>query len=128
MKLVIVESRYAGDTENNILYARRAVRDCVLLGESPIASHLLFTQPGILQDEIFSERELGIKAGLAWRMVADLQAFYTDIGWSQGMLSALFQCLKEKRELELRALDGPVRLPATLDEDVEIYLKSKIRT
>lgn len=84
-KLVIVESPYAGDIEKNIAYARRAVRDSVLRGEAPIASHLLFTQPGILVDEVPIERQLGIEAGLAWLQVAHMSAVYCDLGISTGM-------------------------------------------
>ena len=56
MSLVIIESPYAGDIKANIAYARRAVRDSLERGEFPIASHLLYTQPGILNDDIPSER------------------------------------------------------------------------
>jgi hypothetical protein len=66
VRRVIVESPFAGDIEANVIYARAAVRDCVLRGEAPIASHLLFTQPGILDDNVPEERALGIEAGLAW--------------------------------------------------------------
>ena len=63
MRLVILESPYAGDIERNVAYARECIRDCLLRGESPIASHLLFTQPGILRDDVPAERELSIAAG-----------------------------------------------------------------
>lgn len=56
MRLVIVESPFAGDVEENIKYARAAVRDCLMRGEAPIASHLLYTQEGILNDDIPEER------------------------------------------------------------------------
>ncbi len=89
MKLVIVESPYAGITieeiERNVKYARACVRDSLGKGEAPIASHLLYTQPGILKDEIPEERTLGIDAGLAWRKVAEASVVYTDIGFSEGM-------------------------------------------
>jgi hypothetical protein len=88
VRLVIVESPYAGDIERNVRYARAAVRDCVLKGEAPIASHLLFTQPGILDDDVPEERALGIAAGLAWKHVADSHVFYVDLGWSRGMQAA----------------------------------------
>lgn len=67
MRLVIVESPFAGDLPKNIAYARAAVRDSLARGEAPIASHLLYTQPGILDDDIPAERQWGIDAGLAWR-------------------------------------------------------------
>ena len=57
MRLVIIESPYAGDIEKNVEYARACVRDSLSRGEAPIASHLLYTQPGILKDEIPSERQ-----------------------------------------------------------------------
>lgn len=87
-RLVIIESPYAGDVEANVAYARRAVRDSLNRGEYPIASHLLYTQPGILDDAIPEQRHLGIAAGLAWRAVADRAVFYTDRGWSSGMKTA----------------------------------------
>ncbi len=85
MRLVIIESPFAGSVEENIDYARRCVRDSLGRGEAPIASHLLYTQPGILRDEVQSERQWGIDAGLAWRAVAELTAVYTDRGVSGGM-------------------------------------------
>lgn len=85
MKLVIIESPYAGDVETNVAYARACVRDSLLRGEAPIASHLLYTQPGILDDDILDERQHGIDAGLAWRAVAQGCVVYTDRGISRGM-------------------------------------------
>lgn len=85
MKLVIIESPFAGDVEANIEYARRCVRDSLSRGEAPIASHLLYTQPGVLRDDVASERQWGIDAGLEWRRVTELSAVYTDRGISKGM-------------------------------------------
>lgn len=85
MKLVIVESPFAGEVEKNIRYARACVRDSLLRGEAPIASHLLYTQDGILNDNIPTERQHGIDAGLAWRTVAQGSVVYTDLGISKGM-------------------------------------------
>lgn len=85
MKLVIIESPFAGDIETNIRYARACVRDSLMRGEAPIASHLLYTQKGILNDDIPAERQHGIDAGLAWRAVANASVVYTDLGVSKGM-------------------------------------------
>lgn len=85
MRLVIIESPYAGDVEANIKYARRCVRDSLSRGEAPIASHLLYTQPGVLDDDKPDERKWGIDAGLAWRAVAQASVVYTDRGVSSGM-------------------------------------------
>lgn len=89
MKRVVLESPYAGDIERNVAYARLCVRHSLLRGESPVCSHLLFTQEGILDDNDPIERKWGIDAGLAWKCVADLQVFYIDYGWSNGMLYGL---------------------------------------
>lgn len=83
MKLVILESPYAGDVQRNTLYARRALKDSLMRGEAPIASHLLY--PQVLDDLIPSERQLGIDAGLAWRKVAEATVVYQDYGISPGM-------------------------------------------
>lgn len=85
MKLVILESPYAGDIEANVAYARACVRDSLSRGEAPIASHLLYTQPGILRDDDPEERQWGIDAGLAWGAVATATVVYTDKGISRGM-------------------------------------------
>lgn len=95
MRRVIVESPYAGKGPwplnvirrlLNIRYARKCVRDAVMRGEAPIASHLLLTQPGILLDRDPDERRMGIAAGLAWTEVCDAAVVYTDRGVSEGML------------------------------------------
>lgn len=85
MRLVILESPYAGHLDGNVAYARRCVRDSLSRGEAPIASHLLYTQPGVLEDSNPSERQWGIEAGLAWLQVAHASVVYTDLGISKGM-------------------------------------------
>lgn len=104
MKLVILESPYAGDVERNVAYARAAMHDCLMKNESPIASHLLYTQPGVLNDLIPEERALGIEAGLQWGKVAEKAVFYVDHGWSSGMKAALERHKKENRPVEIRTL------------------------
>jgi len=92
MRRVIIESPYAGPTpesiEANIAYAKRACMDSLKRGESPLASHLLWTQDGLLLDALASERRLGIDAGHAWLGVAQLVIFYMDRGESPGMKHA----------------------------------------
>lgn len=105
MRRVIIESPYAGDVEANIDYARRAVRDSVLRGEAPIASHLLFTQPGILDDDVPAERQLGIDAGLAWRGVADATVAYADRGVSRGMQYGISAANAAQVPVEYRYID-----------------------
>jgi hypothetical protein len=104
MRLVIIESPYQGDVSANVEYACRCVRDSLARGEAPIASHLLYTQPGILDDTIPSERQWGIDAGLAWRRVADLSAVYTDLGISPGMQYGIDIAKAAGAKIEYRTL------------------------
>lgn len=103
---VIVESPYAGDIERNVDYARAAIRDCILRGEAPFASHLLYTQSGILRDEVPSERELGMTAGWHVMRRANLVAIYTDLGWSSGMKRGLDAAMAAGKPFIERSL-GP---------------------
>jgi hypothetical protein len=104
MKLVIIESPFAGNVQENILYARMAVRDSLLRGEAPIASHLLYTQEGILNDDIKEERQHGIDAGLAWGNVANQTVVYIDKGISRGMEYGIQRAITEGRNIEFRSL------------------------
>ncbi len=106
MRLVIVESPFAGDVETNIKYARACVRDSLLRGEAPIASHLLYTQEGILKDELPNERQHGIDAGLAWRKVAEASVVYVDLGISRGMEYGIESAKNAGLEIEFRQLGG----------------------
>lgn len=105
MKLVILESPFAGDVEANTEYARRCLRDSLLRGEAPIASHLLYTQPGVLDDNIPVERQHGIDAGLAWKKVADKSVVYTDRGVSRGMEYGIAAAESAELPIEYRTFD-----------------------
>lgn len=104
MRLVILESPYAGDVEANVKYARACVRDSLSRGEAPIASHLLYTQPGILCDEIPHERQWGIRAGLAWKKVAEALIVYIDHGISGGMQHGIAAAKKAGIPTEYRSI------------------------
>ena len=104
MRLVILGSPYAGDVAANVEYARRCVRDSLSRGEAPIASHLLYTQSGILDDNDPVERAQGIEAGLAWRTVAEASVVYTDRGISPGMRYGIDAALRAGRPIEFRKL------------------------
>ncbi len=106
MRLVILESPYSGDIEKNVEYARECVRDSLAKGEAPIASHLLYTQEGVLNDDIQEERQLGIDAGLAWRKVAEATIMYIDRGISNGMLYGMGKALASGLPVEQRSLYG----------------------
>ena len=115
MRLVLVESPFAfkhvdlgvravGLTRN-IAYARAACRDCCLRREAPYASHLFYTQPGILDDDA-DERAFGIDAGLSWGASATASMVYRDLGISSGMSYGMRNAEKAGREIVMRTLPG----------------------
>jgi hypothetical protein len=104
MKLVVIESPYAGDVARNLAYLDACIRDCIARGESPYASHKMLTTA--LDDTKPDERAAGIAAGLCWRRVADLRVFYTDLLWSAGMRAAFDLYEREGLLWETRALGG----------------------
>jgi hypothetical protein len=106
VKRVILETPYRGDIDVNISFARACLRDCLLRGESPIASHLLYTQEGVLDDNDADQRRLGIKAGLAWVHVADATVVYTDLGITEGMQQGIDFALDAGREVIMRTLNS----------------------
>lgn len=106
LKLVVLESPFAGDVEANITYARRCVRHCLQMGEAPIASHLLYTQSGILDDNIPAQRILGISAGLSWLKVVAATVVYADLGISQGMRHGIDAAEAAGIPIVLRTIDG----------------------
>lgn len=101
---VIIESPYAGDVENNIKYAKMCMRDSIFRGEFPFASHLLYTQEGILNDDITIERNLGIMAGLEWGKMAEKTVVYTDLGISDGMHFGIKNAIENNRPIEWRKI------------------------
>lgn len=105
---VIVESPYGSPSRlivrRNVLYARAAVRDSLLRGEAPIASHLLYTQDGILDDADPAERAMGITAGLAWRHVASATVVYQDLGITKGMQMGIEAAMSAGIPIEVRVI------------------------
>jgi len=102
---VIIESPFGGDVERNVRYARACMADCLSRGEAPFASHLLYTQPGVLDDSVPEERELGILAGFAWREGART-VVYTDLGVSAGMVQGIHHAQSVGSDIEYRTLGG----------------------
>jgi hypothetical protein len=66
MRLVVIESPYGRNVdgtvatpetiERNVRYLRACMADCLRRDEAPIASHALYTQPGVLDDTKPEER------------------------------------------------------------------------
>ncbi len=114
MKLTIIESPFNAPTargiKRNIEYARACMKDALSRGESPFASHLLYTQPGVLDDKNPEERRLGMQAGFEWtRQCAShitKVAVYTDRGVSGGMEAGIANANASRISLEFRKLGG----------------------
>ena len=112
VKFVDVETPYGSDNEEslrrNLLYARACVRDCLLRGEPPFASHLFYTQPGILDDNIQNERVMGINAGkdLIEALPDIITVVYENLGISKGMQYGIERALKNGRKVEYGVLNN----------------------
>jgi hypothetical protein len=104
IKLVVLESPYAGDVERNLRYGRLCVKDSLMRDESPIASHLLYTQEGVLDDTRPLERRIGIRMGWEWLRVCDYVVAYTDYGITGGIQGGIDLALKLGKQIEFRKI------------------------
>lgn len=122
MKLVIIESPLGNrpdgtrcspeEFERNVQYARACVKDSLLRGEAPFASHVIY--PLVLDDATPEQRRMGMEAGFAWgdaarQVDADffgpsaLRAVYTDRGVTPGMTEGI---QRNGMTVEYRTLGG----------------------
>jgi len=101
---VIVESPFAGGWKN-VLYSRRCVLDSLARDESPYASHLLYTQKGMLDDKVPDQRRRGIAAADGWLEVADHVAVYCDLGITRGMVIGIVKAARLNKPIHLRWID-----------------------
>lgn len=106
---IIIESPYAGDKEailKNENYARAAALSCLEKGEIPFASHILYTQKGILDDTKPAQRRLGIEAGLLFGTICNKSVMFSDLGMTEGMIEGIEKAKKLGREVEIRNVDS----------------------
>ena len=106
LRPVVIESPYDGNIRRHIAYARDAIAHSLARGEAPIASHLLYTQPGILNDDVPAQRELGIGAGHAWIEKADAVIVYDDFGVTPGMQKGIRRAVESDIQVTYRSLPG----------------------
>jgi hypothetical protein len=101
-----VEALAIRQVQRNIRYARACVGDSLKRGEIPFASHLFFTQPGILDDNVLKERLRGINAGkeLIEALPNIRTVVYTNLGISLGMQEGIERAKKNNRMVEYRTL------------------------
>ncbi len=104
-RIVVIESPLAGDVERNIRYLKAAIRDSLLRGEAPMASHGLYAQPGIFDDANAEERKMGMEAGWAFYEIPGVGCVvYVDLGISPGMEAGMQRAREQRVYTELRSL------------------------
>lgn len=110
MELVQIESPYASQhdlvVEFHEWYLAACLRDSLMRGEAPFASHGLYTRRGVLKDRDKDERRMGIEAGFAFRSVTTVTAVYMDLGMTTGMVAGIEDAAKAGRRVEERRLGG----------------------
>jgi hypothetical protein len=117
---VIIETPYANTVTDvvrqHIRYLRACLRDSLLRNEAPFASHAMYTQPGVLSDDVEADRGLGITAGLKWRGCAEKTVVYTDLGISPGMQGGIDLAEHLGQPVEYRQLGENWSEAATVNE------------
>lgn len=98
----ILESPYAGEVEENKIYALACLRDMFTKSEAGFASHLLY--PRVLQLYNYKDRALGMAAGKVWIPAAQKVIVYTDLGVSAGMWEGIKEAERLKVPVEDRKL------------------------
>ena len=76
------------------------MKDSLDRGEYPFASHLLYTQENILNDNDQVERTLEIVLA----KLCSKTVIYADLGISNGMMLGIEDAIKNKRTIEVRYL------------------------
>ena len=132
MEKVILESPYQGDEMGmkiNEIYGEFCMHDMLVNhNESPYASHLLYTRNHVLRDWVAKDRELGIKAGFEWRVVAERSAFYCDLGMTKGMEQGIKDVNKKGGRYDIRWLpDSLWRLFVKSLRDKELSVPERIK-
>ena len=103
---VILESPFGQNPDMFTVYGRACVADSLNRGEAPMAMHLLYTQPGILDDQIAAERAKGMEAAFAWYQAAEKVVAYRDFGISNGMQAGIDLAISYGLQIDYRSLRG----------------------
>jgi hypothetical protein len=121
MHLVIIESpwhaAWAGDAQENRIYAAECLKNSLLRGEAPFSSHALYAGSGALDDCKPPEREAGMLAGFAVIARSDFTAVYIDRGISPGMRRGIAEALRLGNRVVYRTMKRPT-------EDMAVGLAS----
>jgi hypothetical protein len=102
-KLVCIESPW-----RNFALARpylsACIRDAVMRGEVPIASHAMFCVASDFNDEVDADRALGLTAARVMIQNCQLVAVYCDHGISEGMRRAMEFAFSINKPVETRRI------------------------
>lgn len=112
---VVLESPFGADPDRFIPYGRACIADSIQQGEAPLAMHLLYTQPGVLNDRVPTDRAKGMEAAFAWYQAAERVVVYRDFGISNGMQAGIDLALSYGLPIDYRSLRGKGVLPAVFD-------------
>ena len=104
--------------ESNLRYARAALRDSILRGEMPFASHLLYTQEGVLDDNNPLERKIGIETGFKGLRTGYIgkSVVYADYGLSSGMIQGIRVAFEENCHVQFRYIERDFGVYDAMDE------------
>lgn len=110
---VLIESPLSAPSQTglglNQLYGRAALRDSLLRGEAPMASHLLYAQTFVLDDTDPAEHEIGMLAGFSWLPLVERVVVYVDRGISLGMKEGIRRAEVLGVDVEERSLEDWAR-------------------
>jgi len=110
MRRVILESPYGQDPYLGVVYGRACLRHSLWMGEAPMAMHLLYTQPGILDDSVPAERAQGMASAFLWYGAAEACVVYRDYGISDGMEAGIEMATSLGLPVEYRSLPYEFRI------------------
>lgn len=102
---VILESPYGGDDkqkERHRRYAQKSMYDSLMLKESPLVFHLLYTQ--VLDDDDPEQRKTGIEISQDWYKSAEKVVVYVDFGITNGMQQGIDLSMKLGLPIEMRSI------------------------
>lgn len=107
--IVFIESPYSSKNgrtvEENLEYARACMLDSLNRGEIPVVSHLMWTQ--VWDDTDPEIRETALMLCKQLRERCGVVAFYTDLGWSNGMIRGESEARTGDVTIHYRKLEKP---------------------
>lgn len=85
-----------------VRYALRATRDSINKAESPLATHLFYSD--VLSTRNPIERDLGLQAQLTWMKGCDIIAIYIDFGITPAMQVVINAAKLRNKRIEYRTI------------------------